>query len=55
MPVLGVNLRVAANGRASALVEAERSAAAEQGRVQRERFLAPGAGYQPGNARMFNN
>ena len=46
---------VAANGRASALVEAERSAAAEQGRVQRERFLTPGAGYQPGNARMFNN
>ena len=44
-----------ANGRASALVEAERSAAAEQGRVQRERFLTPGAGYQPGNARMFNN
>ena len=46
---------VAANGRATALVEAERSAAAEQGRVQRERFLTPGAGYQPGNARMFNN
>ena len=40
---------------AAALVEAERSAAAEQGRVQRERFLTPGAGYQPGNARMFNN
>ena len=46
---------VAANGRATTLVEAERSAAAEQGRVQRERFLTPGAGYQPGNARMFNN
>ncbi|MEQ8921562.1 MAG: P-type conjugative transfer protein TrbJ [Roseovarius confluentis] len=46
---------VAANGRANALVEAERSAAAEQGRVQRERFLTPGAGYQPGNAQMFNN
>lgn len=45
----------AANGRATALVEAERSAAAEQGRVQRERFLTPGAGYQPGNAQMFNN
>ncbi|MGY6634643.1 MAG: P-type conjugative transfer protein TrbJ, partial [Alkalilacustris sp.] len=29
--------------------------AAEQGRIQRERFLTPGAGYQPGSARMFNN
>ncbi|MBG6200177.1 P-type conjugative transfer protein TrbJ [Labrenzia sp. EL_13] len=46
---------VAANGRAIALSEAERAAAAEQGRVQRQRFLTPGAGYQPGNARMFNN
>jgi P-type conjugative transfer protein TrbJ len=46
---------LAANGRAEALVEAERSAAAEQGRLQRERFLAPGAGYQPGNAQMFGN
>jgi P-type conjugative transfer protein TrbJ len=46
---------VAANGRAQALSEAERAAAAEQGREQRRRFLTPGAGYQPGNARMFNN
>lgn len=46
---------VAANGRAIALSEAERTAAAEQGRIQRQRFLAPGSGYQPGNARMFNN
>jgi len=45
----------AANGRAAALAEAERAAAAEQGRIQRERFLTPGAGYQPGSARMFNN
>ncbi len=45
---------LAANGRAGALNEAERTAAAEQGRVQRERFLTPGAGYQPGNAQMFN-
>ncbi|QFQ88830.1 P-type conjugative transfer protein TrbJ [Paracoccus kondratievae] len=45
---------IAANGRADALSEAERATAAEQGRVQRERFLTPGAGYQPGNARMFN-
>ncbi|NTJ63179.1 P-type conjugative transfer protein TrbJ [Agrobacterium rhizogenes] len=44
---------VAANGRAEALSEAERAAAAEQGREQRRRFLAPGSGYQPGNARMF--
>jgi len=46
---------VAANGRAQALTEAERAAAAEQGREQRRRFLAPGTGYQPGNAQMFNN
>ncbi|KGJ07426.1 conjugal transfer protein TrbJ [Paracoccus versutus] len=46
---------VSANGRADALSEAERATAAEQGRIQRERFLTPGAGYQPGNARMFNN
>lgn len=45
---------LAANGRAGALTEAERTAAAEQGRIQRERFLTPGAGYQPGNAQMFN-
>ncbi|PZQ79642.1 MAG: P-type conjugative transfer protein TrbJ [Ancylobacter novellus] len=46
---------LASNGRASALTEAERSAAAEQGREQRRRFLTPGSGYQPGNAQMFNN
>ena len=45
---------MAANGRAQALSDAERAAAAEQGREQRRRFLAPGAGYQPGHARMFN-
>ncbi|MCX5512882.1 P-type conjugative transfer protein TrbJ [Kaistia algarum] len=44
---------IAANGRAQALNDAERAAAAEQGREQRRRFLTPGAGYQPGNARMF--
>jgi P-type conjugative transfer protein TrbJ len=37
------------------LSEAERAAAAEQGREQRRRFLTPGTGYQPGNARMFPN
>ena len=45
---------VSANGRAEALSEAERATAAEQGRIQRERFLAPGSGYQAGSARMFN-
>lgn len=44
-----------ANGRASTLTEAERAAAAEQGREQRRRFLTPGSGYQPGNAQMFNS
>jgi len=46
---------LAANGRADALTEAERAAAAEQGREQRRRFLTPGSGYAPGNAQMFNN
>ncbi len=46
---------LAADGRAGALTEAERATAAEQGRIQRERFLTPGTGYQPGDARMFNN
>ncbi|PWJ76335.1 P-type conjugative transfer protein TrbJ [Pseudaminobacter salicylatoxidans] len=45
---------ISANGRADALSEAERATAAEQGRIQRERFLTPGSGYQPGNAQMFN-
>ncbi|GAJ29789.1 P-type conjugative transfer protein TrbJ [Acidomonas methanolica] len=46
---------LAANGRAGALTEAERAAAAEQGREQRRRFLTPGSGYTPGNAQMFNS
>ena len=46
---------ISANGRAGALSEAERATAAEQGRIQRERFLTPGSGYQPGDASMFNN
>ncbi|RRD26834.1 P-type conjugative transfer protein TrbJ [Brucellaceae bacterium VT-16-1752] len=45
---------LAANGRSGALTEAERTAAAEQGREQRRRFLKPGSSYQPGNAQMFN-
>ncbi|WP_234190235.1 P-type conjugative transfer protein TrbJ [Shinella sp. NM-101] len=44
---------LSANGRSQALVEAERAAAAEQGREQRRRFLTPGSGYQPGSAKMF--
>ena len=46
---------LAANGRSQALIEAERATAAEQGREQRRRFLAPGTGYQPGNAQMFQS
>ena len=46
---------ISANGRSGALTGAERAAAAEQGREQRRRFLTPGAGYQPGNARMYGN
>ncbi|MGF3021898.1 P-type conjugative transfer protein TrbJ [Methylobacterium aquaticum] len=45
---------ISANGRAETLLEAERATAAEQGRIQRERFLTPGAGYQPGTVQMFN-
>jgi P-type conjugative transfer protein TrbJ len=45
---------LASNGRATALTEADRATAAEQGREQRRRFLTPGSGYQPGNAQMFN-
>lgn len=45
---------LASNGRATALTEAERTAASEQGREQRRRFLTPGSGYQPGSAQMFN-
>ncbi len=46
---------VAANGRAQNIQSAEQAAAADQGREQRRRFLTPGTGYQPGNARMFQN
>ena len=44
---------LAANGRAQALSEAERTAAVDQGREQRRRFLTPGTGYQAGGAQMF--
>ena len=46
---------MSANGRATALTEAERATAAAQGREQRRRFLTPGTSYQPGNAQMFGN
>jgi hypothetical protein len=42
---------LAANGRASALTEAERAAAAEQGREQRRRFLTPGTATSPATRR----
>ena len=45
----------AAQGRAQNLEAAQHAAAQEQAREQRRRFLAPAAGYQPGNARMFQN
>lgn len=44
---------VAAQGRAQSFEAAQRTAAQEQGREQLRRFLTPGQGYQPGNARMF--
>lgn len=44
---------VAAQARAQSLEAAQRTAAQEQGREQLRRFLTPGQGYQPGNARMF--
>jgi len=44
---------VAANGRSQALQSAEQAAAAAQGQAQRQRFLTPGTGYQPGSAQMF--
>lgn len=46
---------LAANGRAQALQSAEQAAAAAQGQEQRRRFLTPGTGYQPGNAKMFQS
>ena len=46
---------LAANGRAQALQAAEQATAVDQGRAQRQTFLTPGAGYQPGNVQMFHN
>lgn len=45
---------LAASSRAQTLDAAQRAAAQDQAREQLRRFLAPGAGYQPGSAKMFN-
>ena len=45
---------LSANGRADALAEGERAAAATEGQELRKRFIAPGAGYAPGDAQMFH-
>lgn len=45
---------LAASGRAQTLEAAQRAASQDQAREQLRRFLAPGAGYQPGSAKMFN-
>jgi P-type conjugative transfer protein TrbJ len=45
---------LAAQGRAQALEAARVASGEEQAREQLERFLAPGAGYQPGSAQMFH-
>lgn len=46
---------LAAQGRAQALDAAQRAAAQDQAREQLRRFLAPGAGYQPGTVQMFHH
>lgn len=46
---------VATQGRAQNLESAQRTAAQEQAREQRRRFLVPGTGYQPGDTKMFHN
>lgn len=45
---------LAASGRAQTVEAAQRAAAQDQAREQLRRFLTPGAGYQPGSAKMFN-
>jgi P-type conjugative transfer protein TrbJ len=46
---------VAAQGRAQSLEAAQRAVAADQGREQLRRFIAPGQGYQPAPVTMFHN
>ena len=50
-----VTALLAAQGRAQSLQGAQTAAGQEQAREQLMRFLAPGAGYQPGNVTMFHN
>jgi len=45
---------VAAQGRAQSLEAAQRTSAQDQGREQLQRFLTPGAGYQPTSVQMFH-
>jgi P-type conjugative transfer protein TrbJ len=49
-----VTALLAAQGRAQSLEIARAAEAQEQGREQMARFIAPGAGYQPGNVSMFH-
>ncbi|MGA3008429.1 MAG: P-type conjugative transfer protein TrbJ [Opitutaceae bacterium] len=49
-----VTALLASQGRAQSLEMARTAAAQEQGREQMSRFIAPGAGYQPGNVSMFH-
>lgn len=49
-----VTALLAAQGRAQSLEMARMAEAQEQGREQMTRFIAPGAGYQPGNVSMFH-
>ena len=46
---------LAAQGRAQSLQGAQIAAGQNQARVQLQRFLVPGPGYQPGNITMFHN
>ena len=46
---------LAAQGRAQSLQGAQVAAGQNQAQVQLQRFLVPGAGYQPGNISMFHN
>jgi hypothetical protein len=45
---------LAASERARTLEAAQRAAAQDKAQEQLKRFLAPGTGYQPGDAKMFN-
>jgi type IV secretion system protein TrbJ len=51
--IMDLTALLAAQGRAASLEAASEAAAQEQAAEQRRRFLAPGDGYQLGNATMF--